>query len=77
MTRFWITIEQGVSFVLSSAAMMDGGEIFVPKIPSMKITDLASCIAPDVPHRTVGIRPGEKLHEVMITEDDFADDRRA
>lgn len=70
MTRFWITIEQGVSFVLSSAAMMDGGEIFVPKIPSMKITDLARCIAPDVPHRTVGIRPGEKLHEVMITEDD-------
>ena len=70
MTRFWITIEQGVSFVLSSAAMMDGGEIFVPKIPSMKITDIARFIAPDVPQRTVGVRPGEKLHEVMITEDD-------
>ncbi len=70
MTRFWITIKQGVSFVLSSAAMMSGGEIFVPKIPSMKIADLASCIAPNVPHKTVGIRPGEKLHEVMITEDD-------
>jgi UDP-N-acetylglucosamine 4,6-dehydratase len=70
MTRFWITIEQGVSFVLSSAGVMQGGEIFVPKIPSMKITELANCIAPDVPHQTVGIRPGEKLHEVMITEDD-------
>lgn len=70
MTRFWITIEQGVSFVLSSAAMMQGGEIFVPKIPSMKITDLANYIAPNVSLRTVGIRPGEKLHEVMITEDD-------
>jgi UDP-N-acetylglucosamine 4,6-dehydratase len=70
MTRFWITIEQGVSFVLSSAGLMRGGEIFVPKIPSMKITELANCIAPDVPHQTVGIRPGEKLHEVMITEDD-------
>lgn len=70
MTRFWITIEQGVSFVLSSSAIMAGGEIFVPKIPSMKITELASCIAPDLPHRSVGIRPGEKLHEVMITEDD-------
>jgi UDP-N-acetylglucosamine 4,6-dehydratase len=70
MTRFWITIEQGVQFVLSSLALMQGGEIFIPKIPSMKITDLASTIAPDLPHRVVGIRPGEKLHEVMITEDD-------
>lgn len=70
MTRFWITIEQGVSFVLSSIALMTGGEIFVPKIPSMKITDLATYIAPDLPQTTVGIRPGEKLHEVMITEDD-------
>jgi UDP-N-acetylglucosamine 4,6-dehydratase len=70
MTRFWITLEQGVSFVLSSMAMMAGGEIFIPKIPSMKITDLAATIAPDLPHEIVGIRPGEKIHEVMITEDD-------
>lgn len=70
MTRFWITLEQGVSFVLSSCAIMRGGEIFIPKIPSMKIVDLAACIAPNVLLRTVGIRPGEKLHEVMITEDD-------
>lgn len=70
MTRFWITIEQGVSFVLSSLAMMRGGEIFVPKIPSTKITDLAEAIAPGLPHKIVGIRPGEKLHEAMITEDD-------
>ncbi|MHB2168634.1 UDP-N-acetylglucosamine 4,6-dehydratase (inverting) [Alsobacter sp. R-9] len=70
MTRFWISLEQGVNFVLSSAAIARGGEIFVPKIPSMKITDLASLMAPGLPHRTVGIRPGEKLHEVMITEDD-------
>jgi UDP-N-acetylglucosamine 4,6-dehydratase len=70
MTRFWITLEQGVSFVLSSMAMMAGGEIFVPKIPSMRITDLAATLAPRVPHEVVGIRPGEKIHEVMITEDD-------
>jgi UDP-N-acetylglucosamine 4,6-dehydratase len=70
MTRFWITLQQGVNFVLSSCAMMTGGEIFVPKIPSMRITQLAECLAPNLPHRIVGIRPGEKLHEVMITEDD-------
>lgn len=70
MTRFWITLEQGVAFVLSSLALMRGGEIFVPKIPSMKIVDLAHALAPGVPHEVVGIRPGEKLHEVMITEDD-------
>jgi UDP-N-acetylglucosamine 4,6-dehydratase len=70
MTRFWITIEQGVAFVLSSLEMMQGGEIFVPKIPSMRIVDLANAIAPGVPHEVVGVRPGEKLHEVMITEDD-------
>lgn len=70
MTRFWITLEQGVDFVLSSLRLMDRGEIFVPKIPSMKVVDLAKCMAPDLPHRDVGIRPGEKLHEVMITEDD-------
>lgn len=70
MTRFWITLEQGVDFVVSSLAVMEGGEIFVPKIPSMKMVDLALALAPDLPHRMVGIRPGEKLHEVMITEDD-------
>jgi UDP-N-acetylglucosamine 4,6-dehydratase/5-epimerase len=70
MTRFWITIEQGVNFVLSSLEMMQGGEIFIPKIPSAKITELASIMAPGMPQKVVGIRPGEKLHEVMITEDD-------
>jgi len=70
MTRFWITLGQGVDFVLSSLALMEGGEIFVPKIPSMKMVDLATAIAPGVPHEIVGIRPGEKLHEVMITSDD-------
>jgi UDP-N-acetylglucosamine 4,6-dehydratase len=70
MTRFWITLQQGVNFVLSSLGMMSGGEIFVPKIPSMRIVDLARCMAPDIKHRVVGIRPGEKLHEVMVTEDD-------
>jgi UDP-N-acetylglucosamine 4,6-dehydratase len=70
MTRFAITLQQGVDFVLSSLAMMHGGEIFVPKIPTMRIVDLAHAMAPDMPHRVVGIRPGEKLHEVMITEDD-------
>jgi UDP-N-acetylglucosamine 4,6-dehydratase len=70
MTRFWITLEQGVGFVLSSLHSMHGGEIFVPKIPSMRVVDLARAIAPELPLRSVGIRPGEKLHEVMITEDD-------
>jgi UDP-N-acetylglucosamine 4,6-dehydratase len=70
MTRFWITLAQGVEFVCSSAAMMTGGEIFVPKIPSMRIVDLATVMAPGLPQKVVGIRPGEKLHEAMITEDD-------
>ncbi|HZT89951.1 MAG TPA: UDP-N-acetylglucosamine 4,6-dehydratase (inverting) [Stellaceae bacterium] len=70
MTRFWITLQQGVDFVVSSLAMMHGGEIFVPKIPSMRIADLARAMGPDLQQRVVGIRPGEKLHEVMITEDD-------
>ena len=73
MTRFWITLEQGVNFVFSSLAMMEGGEIFVPKIPTMNIADMAKAMAPDIPHRTVGIRPGEKLHEVMIISDDARD----
>ncbi|MED1420461.1 UDP-N-acetylglucosamine 4,6-dehydratase (inverting) [Bacillus smithii] len=70
MTRFWITLEQGVQFVIDSFTRMKGGEIFVPKIPSMKIVDLAKAIAPDAGIEIVGIRPGEKLHETMITEDD-------
>ncbi|SIS47310.1 UDP-N-acetylglucosamine 4,6-dehydratase [Insolitispirillum peregrinum] len=70
MTRFWITLQQGVAFVVSSLQQMDGGEIFIPKIPSMHMVDLAAALAPDLPRRIVGIRPGEKLHEVMITEDD-------
>lgn len=70
MTRFWITLQQGVDFVLSSLSLMSGGEIFVPKIPSMKVIDVARTIAPDLEQRIVGIRPGEKLHELMITVDD-------
>lgn len=70
MTRFWITQQQGVDFALSALGMMAGGEIFVPKIPSMKITDLAHALAPDLGCEAIGIRPGEKLHEIMITADD-------
>lgn len=70
MTRFWITLEQGVQFVLDSLERMHGGEIFIPKIPSMKVVDLARAIAPQADIETIGIRPGEKLHEAMITEDD-------
>jgi len=70
MTRFWITLQQGVNFVITSLGLMYGGEIFVPKIPSMRITDLAKALAPNLPVKIVGIRPGEKLHEVMITDDD-------
>jgi len=70
MTRFWITLTQGVDFVLSCYDTMTGGEIFVPKIPSMKITDLAAAMAPALELETIGIRPGEKLHEIMVTEDD-------
>ena len=70
MTRFFITLDSGVEFVLKSLERMHGGEIFVPKIPSMKITDLAHTLAPTLPLKLVGIRPGEKLHEVMIPKDD-------
>lgn len=70
MTRFWITLTQGVQFVLDNLKRMKGGEIFVPKIPSMKVTDLAKAIAPECKVEIKGIRPGEKLHEAMITEDD-------
>jgi len=70
MTRFWLTIEEGVKFVLDSLERMKGGEIFVPKIPSFKVIDVAEVVSPGIPLRIIGIRPGEKLHEVMITEDD-------
>lgn len=70
MTRFWITLDQGVEFVLTSLERMNGGELFVPKIPSMRVTDLAHAIAPDARLEFVGIRPGEKLHEEMISVDD-------
>jgi len=71
MTRFWITLDQGVGLVLKAIECMQGGEIFVPKIPSMKITDLAEVVAPGIPRKTVGIRPGEKLHEVLIPKDEM------
>lgn len=70
MTRFWITLQQGVNFVLSSMEMMKGSEIFVPKIPSMRTIDLANTLAPGIPTKIIGIRPGEKLHEIMVPEDD-------
>jgi UDP-N-acetylglucosamine 4,6-dehydratase len=70
MTRFWITLDQGVDFVLSSLALMRGQEVFVPKIASVRTVDLARMIAPHLPHRIVGIRPGEKLHETMVPADD-------
>jgi UDP-N-acetylglucosamine 4,6-dehydratase len=70
MTRFWITLSEGVEFVLQSFQRMHGGEIFIPKIPSARIIDLAEAMAPDLPLKHVGIRPGEKLHEVMCPSDD-------
>jgi UDP-N-acetylglucosamine 4,6-dehydratase/5-epimerase len=70
MTRFWLTLEHGVRFVLDCIERMHGGEIFVPKIPSMKLTDIAASIAPDCEVECIGIRPGEKLHEVLVSEDE-------
>jgi len=70
MTRFWIPLEQGVRFVIRCVEQMEGGEVFVPKIPSMKVIDLARAVAPDAQINIVGIRPGEKLHEVLISEDE-------
>lgn len=70
MTRFFITLEDGVNFVLKNFARMQGGEIFVPKIASMKIIDMAKALAPELPHEIIGIRPGEKLHEIMCPADD-------
>ena len=69
MTRFWITLEEGVDLVLKSFSRMQGGEIFVPKIPSIRIVDLAKAMAPELPHDIIGIRPGEKLHEIMCPQD--------
>lgn len=69
MTRFWLRLEDGVAFVLKNFQRMQGGEIFIPKIPSMRITDLCEAIAPGVPTKIIGIRPGEKLHEVMCPAD--------
>jgi UDP-N-acetylglucosamine 4,6-dehydratase len=70
MTRFWITLQQGIDFVLKNLARMQGGEIFVPKIPSIRVVDLVKAMAPEAAIREVGIRPGEKLHEVMCPGDD-------
>ena len=70
MTRFWITLEQGVNLVLKALKEAEGGEVFVPKIPSMKITDVASAIDPNLKFRITGIRPGEKIHETLISEDE-------
>jgi len=70
MTRFWITLPEAVDLVLFALEHMVGGEVFVPKIPSMRVTDLADAIAPGVPRQVIGIRPGEKLHEVLITADE-------
>lgn len=70
MTRFWITLQQGVDFVLENFQRMKGGEVFIPKIPTVRITDLAKALAPDMPTKIVGIRPGEKLHETMCPADD-------
>jgi UDP-N-acetylglucosamine 4,6-dehydratase (inverting) len=70
MTRFWITLDQGVDFVTRCTAMMRGGEVFVPKIPSMRVTDLAKVVSPGAKVKLIGIRPGEKLHEALLTEDE-------
>ena len=70
MTRFWITLEQGVRLVIKAAERTVGGEVFIPKIPSMNIMELAKAIAPDCQIDTIGIRPGEKLHEVLVSEDE-------
>lgn len=70
MTRFWMTLEQSVDFVMQSCLEMRGGEIFVPKIPSMRIVDLAQAMAPNLAHHVIGIRPGEKMHELLVSQDD-------
>jgi len=70
MTRFWMTMDQAVDLVLSSLGMMKGREIFIPKLPSMRVIDLATAMAPNLKHKIVGIRPGEKLHEILMTEEE-------
>lgn len=70
MTRFWITLDQGIEFVIKCIELMHGGEVFIPKIPSMRVMDLAKAIAPDCKIKFIGIRPGEKLHEVLISEEE-------
>ncbi len=70
MTRFWITLEQAVEFVISCLELMQGGEVFVPRVPSMRVVEIADALAPDATRRIVGIRPGEKVHEVLVTEDE-------
>jgi UDP-N-acetylglucosamine 4,6-dehydratase len=70
MTRFWLTLDQGVKFVIHCIEAMHGGEVFVPKIPSMNIMDLAKALAPECTVNNIGIRPGEKLHEVLLSEDE-------
>jgi UDP-N-acetylglucosamine 4,6-dehydratase len=70
MTRFWLTLDEAIDLVIKGLSIMKGGEIFVPRIPSMKITDLAKVIAPDAKHEIIGIRPGEKLHEVLVNEEE-------
>jgi UDP-N-acetylglucosamine 4,6-dehydratase len=70
MTRFWLSLEEGVRFTIRCIQQMEGGEVFVPKIPSMRVIDLATAIAPDAEIEVIGIRPGEKLHEVLISEDE-------
>ena len=73
MTRFWLRLDDAVEFVLKNFQRMQGGEIFIPKIPSMRIMDLAKAIAPDLPIKIIGIRPGEKIHEVMCPSDTYYD----
>jgi UDP-N-acetylglucosamine 4,6-dehydratase len=70
MTRFWITLDRAVSFVIECLERLQGGEVFVPRVPSMRVSDLAEAIAPGVPHKVVGVRPGEKIHEVLLTSDE-------
>jgi len=70
MTRFWITLEQGVRFVIDCIVRMQGGEVFVPKIPSMKITDVADAVAPEAEREVIGVRPGEKINEILLTEEE-------
>ena len=70
MTRFWISLEQGIRFVIRCIERMHGGEVFVPKVPSMSVLDLALAVAPEAKVKIVGIRPGEKLHEILVTEEE-------